>query len=229
MCISCCTNIVQCRAWNKKKGWRQAGSSFHEPTDCRQLLHQHRTDQFIPQTQACVPLRRRKKKKKKRRNASLLFKTVKEIWVKTQLRIEKKESKPFYGDFPLPPPLPCGDFWQRTNRQSILSLQLLSIFRDKQKSAGEELELVLPCSETAGELGLSSAPSFFFFFFTPLTEISLFFTEVWTCRRGGGKKGISLNTVEVTKALAKENALRKQKGGVNGALVEMVKAHQCLH
>lgn len=45
---------------------------------------------------------------------------------------------------------------------------------------------------------------------------------------GGGKKGISLNTVEVTKALAKENALRKQKGGVNGALVEMVKAHQCL-
>lgn len=147
------------------------------------------------------------------------------------MRIEKKESKPFYGDFPLPPPpLPCGDFWQRTNRQSILSLQLLSIFRDKQKSAGEELELVLPCSETAGELGLSSAPSFFFFFSTPLTEISLFFTEVWTCRRGGGgKKGISLNTVEVTKALAKENALRKQKGGVNGALVEMVKAHQCLH
>lgn len=54
---------------------------------------------------------------------------------KTQLRIEKKESKPFDGDFPLPPPplLPCGDFWQRTNRQSIQSLQLLSIFRDKLK------------------------------------------------------------------------------------------------
>lgn len=67
MCISCCTNIVQCRAWNKKKGWRQAGSSFHEPTDCRQLLHQHRTDQFIPQTQACVPLRRKKKKKEEKK------------------------------------------------------------------------------------------------------------------------------------------------------------------
>lgn len=55
------------------------------------------------------------------------------------MRIEKKESKPLYGDFPLPSPLPCGDFWQRTKRQRVLSLQLLSIFGDKRKSAGEEL------------------------------------------------------------------------------------------
>lgn len=35
MCISCCTNIVQCRAWNKEKG---GGSRSH---DFRLLLRQH--------------------------------------------------------------------------------------------------------------------------------------------------------------------------------------------
>lgn len=136
MCISCCTNIVQCRAWNK--GRADAGGRFHE-----QLM------QAPSASYGSVYPTNTGLQMKKRRNASLLFKTAKEIWVKTQLRIEKKESKPFYGDFPLPPPLPCGDFWQRMNRQSILSLQLLSIFRDKRKSAGEEFELVLPCSESS--------------------------------------------------------------------------------
>lgn len=137
MCISCCTNIVQCSAWNKARveASRQAGSSFHEQLIAGYssisiiqigLSHKHRP--------VCLWIK--PKKKRGRSNASLLFKTVKEIWVKTQLRIEKKESKPFYGDFPLPPPLPCGDFWQRAKRQSILSPQLLSIFRDKQKKRG---------------------------------------------------------------------------------------------
>ncbi len=68
---------------------------------------------------------------------------------------------------------------------------------------------MLPCSETAGDLGLSPAPSLF-----PVSEISLLvFTEMWTCRGRKKKKGISLNAVEVTKALAKENTLKKQKRG----------------
>lgn len=140
MCISCCTNIVQCRAWNKEKGGgRQAAFSMND-WFAGLLLHQHRTHPFIPPAGPCAS------KSSKKKCLPFVQDCKRDL---SQLRIEKKESKPFYGDFPLPPPLPCGDFWQHTNRQSILSLQLLSIFRDKRKKgAGEELEL---CAAMLGD------------------------------------------------------------------------------
>lgn len=136
MCISCCTNIVQCSAWNKARveASRQAVVSMNNWLQATPPSASYRS--VYPTNTGLCASESSRKKKRGRSNASLLFKTVKEIWVKTQLRIEKKESKPFYGDFPLPPPLPCGDFWQRAKRQSILSPQLLSIFRDKQKKRG---------------------------------------------------------------------------------------------
>lgn len=192
MCISCCTNIVQCRAWNKEKGGgRQAAFSMNDwfaGYSSISIVHIRLSHQ-----QARVPLNQAK------RNASLLFKTVKEIWVSWGLR--KRNPNLFYGDFPLPPPLPCGDFWQHTNRQSILSLQLLSIFRDKRKKgAGEELEL---CAAMLGDSRRAGV------FCTQLCSkcLKLVFS-LQKCGRVGQKKerkGISLNTVEVTKALAKEN------------------------
>lgn len=144
--------------------------------------------------------------KKKRRNASLSVQDCKRDL--SQLRIEKKESKPFYGDFPLPPPLPCGDFWQRTNRQSILSLQLLSIFRDKRKkSAGEELELVLPCFRDGVCL-------------QTLQHLKPFFNG------GGKKKRHFIEHVGGHEGSCKRKYF--QKGVVViGALLEMVKPHQC--
>lgn len=79
MCISCCTNIVQCRAWNKEKGGgRQAAFSMNDwfaGYSSISIVHIRLSHQ-----QARVPLNQAK------RNASLLFKTVKEIWVSWGLR-----------------------------------------------------------------------------------------------------------------------------------------------
>lgn len=136
MCISCCTNIVQCSAWNKARAeaGRQAVVSMNNWLRAAPPSASYRSV-YPTNTGLCASESSRKKRE--RSNASLLFKTVKEIWVKTQLRIEEKRNPNLFMEiFPLPPPLPCGDFWQRTNRQSILSLQLLSIFRDKQKRRG---------------------------------------------------------------------------------------------
>lgn len=95
------------------------------------------------------------------------------------------------------------------NRQSILSLQLLSIFRDKQQGASAEL-FTLPCLERAGESQVCVLHPVF-----PVSDDSL---------QDVDKK--KANMVEVTKAVAKRN-IKKTNKGVNGALMVTVKPHQC--
>lgn len=129
VCISCCTNIVQCSAWKEARANRQAVVS-------RLLLHQHRVDQFIPQTQ-----------EKKRAFCS---RPEKRFESEPSWGLREKESKPFDGDFLLFPAVTFGNV--RTVRASKAS----SYSATNGISKGE----VGRVGETAGEpMGRSSAPS----------------------------------------------------------------------
>lgn len=182
MCISCCTNIVQCSACNKARveavvsmnNWLQASS----PSALYGSVY--------PTNIGLCASESSKKKKVEKKWLPFVHDCKRDLSENPE--DWEKGIQTFLWRFspPPPPPLPCGDFWQRMNRQSILSLQLLSIFRDKQQSA-REASLALPCSESQVCL---LHPVF------PVSDKCLFSTECGQKRKA--------NMVEVTKALTKK-------------------------
>lgn len=99
MCISCCTNIVQCRAWNKQKKV-EAGRQGRQA----RLLPPSASHRPVYPTNTSLGASKSSNTKKRGRREEMpsFCSTVKEIWVSWGLR--KKESKPFYGDFLSLPP-----------------------------------------------------------------------------------------------------------------------------
>lgn len=98
MCISCCTNIVQCRAWNKQKkveaGRQGRQARLLPPSASHRPVYPTNTSLGASKSSNT------KKKRKKRRNAFLLFDCKRDL---SQLRIEEKGIQTFLWRFSLPP------------------------------------------------------------------------------------------------------------------------------